>query len=189
MLDGKKVEIKTNSFDPIPMDRYQCFIRDVNLVKQFSPWKGEEVEVLSYQFEILDNKPMPVKEGEKAESTQGRFLWKRCSPSLNSKSWLNKVVKGVLGRDLSKEEIESFDPESLVGKQVLVMVEQSPGKDGVTIFNNIVAFSKPAKDLDTKDIDLAKPGKIVEKVSVPAVAPEDPNQFIKDLEAESAKAK
>ena len=190
MLDGKKIEITAGSnFDPVPMDRYQVYIRDVNLVKQFNPFKGEEVEVLNYQFEILDNKPMPLKEGEKTESTQGRFLWKRCSPSLNQKSWLNKLVKGVFGRDLTKEEIADFDPESIIGKQVLVMVEQALGKDGMTVFNNIVAFSKPAKDLDTKDIDLAKPGKMVEKTSVPVTAPEDPDQFIKDLEAESAKSK
>jgi len=193
MLEGKKIKITTSSgFEPVPMDRYQVWIRDVNLVKQFSPWKGEEVEVLNYQFEILDDKPMPAKEGEKAESTQGRFLWKRCSPSLNPKSWLNKLVNGVIGRDLTKEEAENFDPESLVGKQVMVMVEQTPGKDGTTIFNNIVAFSKPAKDLEVKDIELAKPPKMVERATVPATAPqeeENPDKFIQDLEAESAKAK
>ena len=193
MLEGKKIKITTSSgFEPVPMDRYQVWIRDVNLVKQFSPWKGEEVEVLNYQFEILDDKPMPAKEGEKAESTQGRFLWKRCSPSLNPKSWLNKLVNGVIGRDLTKEEAENFDPESLVGKQVMVMVEQTPGKDGTTIFNNIVAFSKPVKDLEVKDIELAKPPKMVERATVPVTAPqeeENPDKFIQDLEAESAKAK
>jgi len=196
MMNGQTVKIKVGSdFDPIPMDKYTCQIVDVNLVKQFNQFKGEEQEVLNYQFSVLDNKPMPAKTAKGEElTTRGRFLWRRCTPSLSEKSWLLKLAKAAYGRDLTKEEMENFNPENLVNKQVDVMVEQVPSKDATTIYNNIVAFSKTIKPLEafinTNTDNVAD----VEKSTSPVVAPdvkksEDPDDFIKGLEAESKKAK
>lgn len=177
MLDGKKVDIRIGGdFDPVPMDKYTAQIVDVNLVSQFNKFKGAEVDMLNYQFAILDDKPM----GEGSdETTKGRFLWKRCSLSISEKSWLGKLLKGVEGRDLTKDEMEGFDPESLVGKQVDVMVEAKEGSNGI-VYNNIVAFSKTLKKLDMIQFE-PKPAQ-VNKTSKPVELQEDPEEVIKELE-------
>ena len=190
MLQGQKVEIKVGgNFDPVPMDRYTVQIADVNLVKQFNQFVGKEVDVLNYKFVILDDKPMPTKEGQEAATTRSRLLWRRCSLALNQKSWLGKLAKAAIGRDMTKEEQENFDPEALVGSQVDVMVEQAESKDGNQIFNNIVAFNKTVKKLEGF-VDLPQgEQKVVEKTTVPVNAPtEDPDTFIKGLEEDKAKA-
>ena len=158
MLNGQKVTVKTGkSFDPVPMDRYTVQIDDVNLVRQFNQFKGEEVDVLNYQFGVLDDKEIPalpgVDQGE-FNNTRGRYLWKRCSLSMNEKSWLFKLVTATLGKRLTDEEIAEFNPESLIGLQVDVMVDQVAAKDGSgKIFNNILSFSKNVKKLEGYDIE------------------------------------
>jgi len=178
MLDGKKPEIRIGGdFDPVPMDKYTAQIVDVNLVSQFNKFKGLEVDMLNYQFAILDDKSM----GEGSEdTTRGRYLWKRCSLSISEKSWLGKLLKGVEGRDLTKDEMEAFDPESLVGKQVDVMVEAKEGSNGV-VYNNIVAFSKTIKKLDMIEFE-PKPSQVV-KTSKP-ISSQDPEEVIKELKEE-----
>jgi len=172
MLGGKKVDVRLGGdFDPIPMDKYTVQIADVNLKSRFNRWKGEEEEILNYQFTVLDEKPMT----EEGGTTRGRFLWHGMSPSLGAKSWLLKLAKAVYGRDLTKPEMENFDPEAIIGKQVDVVVEQNPSKDGTAIFNNIVAYSKTLKqlkpDFEWTDED-RKASKEVEKSTEPAF--EDP---------------
>ena len=192
MLNNVKVEIRTGGdFEPVPMDRYTVQIADVNLVSQFNQFVGKEEDVLNYQFQILDEKPMPTKDGADAATTRGRFLWKRCRPAFNNRSWLGKLAKAAYGRDLTKDEVEAFDPEAIVGKQIDVMVEQSESKDGQKIFNNIVAFSKTARPLPAiadKESQVKKPG-VVEKTTQPAVpAPgaEEAEAFVNGLEKENA---
>jgi len=189
MLNGKKIEIKTGGdFDPVPMDRYTVLAVDVNEVTQFNQFQGKEEEVLNYQFAILDDKPMPQKEGTDAETTRGRFLWKRCRPALNNRSWLGKLVKAIQGRDLTKEEVATFDPESIIGQQVDVMVEQNESKDGQKVFNNIISFSKTVKKLEPVVFE-NKTGATVEKTTTAAIAPqaEDPEEFISAV-SEAGKA-
>jgi hypothetical protein len=124
-----------------------------------------------------------TKEGEKAEaSTRGRYLWKRCRLALNDRSWLGKLAKGVAGRSLTKDEAAAFDPESIVGKQVDVMVEQVSKDEKVYV--NVVTFSKTLKELEPlKESELKKVGAVVEKSTAPATAPDA------DAEADSLIAK
>lgn len=199
MLDGKKVKVSTGGdFEPLPMDRYTTQIIDVSLVTQLRYKSTEEEEVLNYKFVVLDDKPLPAKEGESPKSTRGRFLWRRCRLAINDRSHLGKLAKAVIGRDLTKEEIEAFDPESLVGKQVDVMVEQSEGKDG-TVYANVSAFSKTLKKLKEVDPDevtkpVQAPVKKSSTVTVPATAPtvdsseDDPDEFAAKLEKEGEEA-
>lgn len=191
MLEGKKIEIRTGGdFDPVPMDRYTVMATDVNLVQQFNQFNGKDEDVLNYQFTILDDKPMPMSDGSE-ESTRGRYLWKRCRPALNARSWLGKLAKAAMGRDLTKEEIDAFDPESIIGVQVDVMVEQAESKDGQKVFNNIVSFAKTAKKLEPVEQTEKSVGKkTVEKTTTAAVAPQadDPEEFMGKLDAEKAKA-
>ena len=194
MLEGKKVNVRSGGdFDPIPMDKYTVQIIDVNLVMQFNNFIGKEEEVLNYQFQILDDKPMPIKEGEKeAQSTRGKYLWKRVRPVVNNRSWLGKLGKAVIGRELTKEEIADFDVESVVGKQVDVMIEHSVSKDGEKTFSNIISFNKTLKPLKPiEDKNASGKQTTVEKSTAPAEAPadeDDPDKLIEDLEEESKAA-
>lgn len=140
MLD-KKVTISSGSgFTIIPADKYTVQCIDVNAVEQANQFKGGKMETrLNYQFVILDEK----KEDDKFQALRGRYLWKRTSLSLNEKSWLYKLAVAVKGSALTKEDKESFDPESVVGKQVSVMTE-NVDVNGST-YSNIISFS-PAKE-------------------------------------------
>lgn len=177
MLNGQKVEIKTGgNFDPIPMDKYTVQCVDVKLVKQLKYQSTEEEEVLNYQFTVLDDKEMEVtnESGVKEKaSTRGKNLWKRCRLVINNRSWLGQLAKAIVGRDLTKEEVAAFDPESIIGKQVDVMVDQTTSKDGQKVFNNILTFNKnvkPLKAVDPKEV--VKTGEVVEKKTVSATAPD-----------------
>mgnify|MGYP001610868386 CR=1 FL=1 len=191
MLGSQKIDIRTGTdFEPVPMDRYTVQIADVNIVKQFNSYQGKEEDVLNYQFVILDDKPMPEKDdGSKPGTTRGRFLWRRCRPALNDRSWLGKLAKAAYGRSLTKEEIEGFDPEYLIGRQVDVMVEQAESKkDASMVFNNIVSFAKNVKSLPSVEVK-PKTASVVEKQSVPAIAPksdEDVDSFVGGLDKERA---
>jgi len=192
MLNGQKVKISTNSFDAIPMDRYTVQIKDVNLIQAAKYQSTEMEDVLNYQFVILDDKKYMDSEKEEV-STRGRFLWARCRLSLGSQSTWGKLVVAVIGRELTKDEKANFDPESIVGKQVDVMVSQNPSKDGTRIFNNIVAFSKNLKPLPPFEDGVAQKEPVVKTtktVVVPTVAPDDadPEKFISNLEKENEDA-
>jgi len=191
MLDGKKVEIKTNEgFASLPADKYTVQIVDVNLVSQLKYQSTEEEEVLNYQFQILDENPMPEVKGEEKATTRGRFVWKRCRLALNSRSHLGKLAAAVEGRTLTKEEAEKFDPESIVGKQLDVMVEQNPSKkDPTIIYNNVISFSKVIKKLESLPIEERRTQVVEKKTSaaVPTTAPDaEAEGFVNKLEKEGA---
>jgi hypothetical protein len=70
-------------------------------------------------------------------------VWsKSMTPTIGDKSNLRKFVRGILGRDLTKAELNDFDTESLIGKQAhLVVVHEH--KDGETYAN--IAACTPDK--------------------------------------------
>lgn len=198
MLDtnGKPIVIKVggSDFTTVPADRYTCQICSVEAVEQPNTFKGGALETrLNYKFVILD----PKKEDEKLNSLRGRYLWRRTSTSLNEKSWLFKILKGVLGHQPTDKELKEFDPEtSLVGKWVDCLVEQSPSKDGSRVFANIISFSKAntkgydGKDLEAFDYEAAK-AKTTERTSqaVPAATKSDVDDFIAGLEEDKKNTK
>ena len=193
MLEGKKLNIKIGGdFEPIPMDKYTVQIADVNLKSQFNKFKGVEEEMLNFQYVILDKKAMP----DSSETTWGRYLWHRMSQALSTKSWLLKLAKAVYGRELTREEMEKFDPEALVGLQVDVMVDQKPNADGTAIYNNIVAYSKNVKQLEPFINGSPAKQVVVEKATVPVGDANtifdgklDSDPFINELEEEEKAAK
>ena len=197
MLEGKKVEIKTSEgFAPLPADKYTVQIVDVNLVSQLKYQSTEEEEVLNYQFQILDDNPMPKVKGEEDATTRGRFVWKRVRLALNSRSHLGKLFVAVKGRVLTKDEVEAFkdqevaarECEKLVGKQLNVMVEQNPSKkDPEIIFNNVISFAKVVKELEALPIEERKTETVEKTTSaaVPETAPDaEAEEFANDLEKE-----
>lgn len=177
-LDKSKLKIKVGGdFEALPADKYTAQVSDVSLVTQFNKFKGIEEDLLNFKFTILDDK-----ETESGESTRGRLVWQRVSQTLGGRSKLGKLAIAIYGRELTKDEMETFDPESLLGKQVDIMVVQNPSSDGTTIYNNIISVSKAIKKLKpVEDQEQAKP---LVKKTVPATAPdaEDPEEFINKLE-------
>jgi len=169
------------NFSTIPEDKYTTQIVDVNLVTQKKYMSSEDEDVLNYKFVILDKKEIDGDE----KGTRGRFLWKRVPLFIGGdKSWANKLYKAVIGRELTKEEKEAFDPESVVGKQVDVFIENKPSKDKSTLYTNITNFVKTTKQLDP--VEDAQPNNVVVEKTSKAVqmpADEDPEKVIADLKA------
>ena len=138
-------------FQPLPMDKYQVQITDVNLVQQANQFKGGEMEDrLNFEFTVLDDKTMEEvnDEGEKEiVPIRGRRLWKRIAPSNSSAgkkskaSWFYKLLCAVEKKELTEEELVELAPVSLVGQQLLVMVEIA-GE-----YNNILGFQPAEKEL------------------------------------------
>lgn len=176
MLNGIKPTIRVggSNFNPISDGAYTLQIVDVTMVSGFNKFKGVDEDKLNYQFAVLDD----VKQ-EDGTSSRNRYLWKRCSLSMNEKSWLYKLAKAVNGRDLTKEEMEAFDAESIIGKQVKALVSQAPSSDGTTIYNNIMTFSKADKQLEPVEFE-AKPQSV--EVSTKSVADVDPDKLIEEIE-------
>lgn len=167
------------NFSEIPEDKYTTQIVDVNLVTQKKYMSSEDEDVLNYKFVILDAKPI---EGDE-KGTRGRFLWKRVPLFIGgNKSWSNKLFKAVLGHELSKEEKENFDPESVVGKQVDVFTENKPSKDKSAVYTNITNFVKTTKQLEPVE-DVQPANVVVENTSKPVELPkeESPEDVIADL--------
>lgn len=180
----QKMSIKGGgSYSLLPEGAYTCQIVDVNTVTGFNQFKGLEEEKLKYMFAVLDE----LKDDD-GGSTRDRYLWKKCGMSLNEKSWLFKLAKATLGRDLTTEELAGFDPESLVGKQVKCLIDQKPAKDG-TVWNNIISFSKADKKLEPVEY-VAKPT-VVEKSSSPIELPKSDqdtvDEFLTGLELDKHK--
>jgi len=189
MLDKNEIDIKMGGgFDPIPADKYTVQIADVSLKSQWNKFKNADQDYLNYQFIVLDDKPMPEDEGE---TTRGRYLWRRMSQSLNSKSILFKFVRAVYGRDLTPEELKDFagNPDSIVGKQVDVMVKQNPGDDGATVYNNIIDFSKNVKELETVEFTPQPQDVEVESKPVSSTDASDPTPLEEAMEADSTAKK
>lgn len=152
MIDSEyTVKPKTLSkFTPIPADKYQVQITDVNLVQMLNQFSGKEEDRLNFEFTVLDNKTHEVvNEGVKEiESIKGRRLWKRIAPSISpagkksKASWLYKLLCAVEKKELQEDDLKEFSPVSLIGQQVMVMVEVA-GE-----WNNILGFQKADKDLE-----------------------------------------
>jgi hypothetical protein len=189
MLNGQKVEIKTSEgFAPLPADKYTVQVVDVDLKTQLKYQSTQEEEVLNYKFQILDDNPMPKEQGEEDATTRGRFVWKPCRPSINSRSHLGKLAAAVEGRTLTKEEAENFDPESIVGRQLDVMVNKKPSKKDPDIFyNNVIDFVKALKELEPLPIE-KRETEVVEKTTkavAPTTAPDaEADLFADNLEKE-----
>lgn len=123
------MKIKTNSsnFEACPEFTGKAVAVDVTPLRRQQSQFGER-DVFKIVFEV----DLPREDG-------GRFcVWSRnFTPSLNEKANLRKFVRGWFGRDLTKQELEDFDTESLIGRPAQVVVVHEH-KDGET-YANIVA--------------------------------------------------
>lgn len=80
----------------------------------------------------------------KMESGKPFLVNQRYTPSLNSKATLRKHLKSWRGRDFTKEELDGFELDSIIGASCQIVIIHNEGKDGNT-YANISAILK-AKD-------------------------------------------
>jgi hypothetical protein len=107
-----KIKSNSSNFEPCPEYTGRAVCVDVTPLKKQQSDYGER-EVFKIVFEVDATRP-----------DGSRFLvWSRnFTPTLNEKSNLRKFLKGWLGRDLTKEELDGFDTESLIGKPANMVV-------------------------------------------------------------------
>lgn len=127
---------------------------------------------------IVDVTPLKKQQGEYGERDVFRIvyeteteredgtrycMWSRnYTPSLNEKANFRKDVKKILGRDLTAQELDSFDTEDLIGMGAKLIIAHEEGKDG-KVYSQIAFLSadkepiKPSgkyvrvKDREAKD--------------------------------------
>ena len=101
---------------------------------KFHPGQTKEVFRLVYETEVMD------------EDNDRRYcIWSRpYTPSLNEKANFRKDIKKILGRDLTEMERNEFDTESLIGKNVKLIVQHEEGQNGQTYA--VISFLGANKD-------------------------------------------
>lgn len=179
------------SFDPVPEDKYQVQVTDVEAVIQMNYQGTQEEERLRYTFTILDpDKTMQDEAGNPAP-LRGRKLWSRFTkvlslPGASKASNLTKLIAAVFGRELERAELEVFEPEDIIGKQLSVMVNQTKSKADGNIYNNIISFSKAGKEMEPWTDD-GKGTKPPVRKSQPATTASKPEDFEKEMDELAAK--
>lgn len=131
-------KIEKTEFEPIPAGLYQVQITDIS-EKLKAPWgspQGSDATemYLTFEFTII---------GEKAK---GRKLWKDVRPVTPippdggfKASWLYRIASATIGHWITQEEglnWDVFKTNALIGRQVNIVVNQTPPKDGKS-YNNI----------------------------------------------------
>jgi hypothetical protein len=137
-----KIKANNSTFEPCPEYTGPAVCVDCTPLKKQQSQFGER-EVFKIVFEV-----------DKQREDGSRYcVWSRnFTPTLNEKSNFRKFLRGMYGRDLTKQEMEDFDTEMLIGKPAqLVVVHEH--KEGET-YANIVACTpdrsgEPLKASDT----------------------------------------
>ena len=137
----KLSEKKSGDFVPHPITEgtVKGVIVDVTpLKKQQSQYGERDVFRLVYQTEVETEDGGPC------------YIWSRgYTPSLNEKSNFRKDLKKILGRELTKAELDEFDPDVLIGVGVKLIVEHEIGeRDGQTYA--VISFLGADKDKPLK---------------------------------------
>lgn len=122
-----KIKANNSNFEPCPEFTGKGVCVDCTPLRKQQSQFGER-EVFKIVFEV----DMDRDDGS-------RFcVWSRnFTPTLNEKANLRKFLRGWFGRDLSKQELEDFDTESLIGKpaQLVVIHEHKDGE----VYANVAA--------------------------------------------------
>jgi hypothetical protein len=132
----KLSEKRNSNFTPHPETDgpIKAVLVDVTELKKRTTQYGDKDEFrLVFETECMD------------EENDRRFcIWSRgYTPSLNEKAALRKDLKKIMGRDLTKLELDEFDLESLIGHGVKLII-QHEHKDDKTYAN--ISFIAPDKD-------------------------------------------
>lgn len=132
-----KMKIKNNNsnFEPCPEYTGRAVCVDVTPLKKQQSQFGER-DVFKVVFETL----MEREDGSRFCTWSRNF-----TPTLNEKANFRKFLRGWLGRDLTKEELEGFDTDTLIGRTAQVVVVHEH-KDGETYANIVACTPDKAKE-------------------------------------------
>jgi hypothetical protein len=122
-----KIQESKTEFTPCPEYTGRAVCVDITPLKKQQSQFGER-DVFKIVFET-----------ELEREDGSRFCaWSRnFTPTVNEKANLRKFLRGWFGRDLTKQELDGFDTDSLLGKPAQIVVVHEH-KDGET-YANIVA--------------------------------------------------
>lgn len=101
-----------------PMGAHKAKVEKIEL-KHHPEW-GERVLFIFLLVGRAWDDGMPIRVFTEAGNT------------LTRKSKLRKIVEGILGRTLTKEEVQGFDLETLIGLDCQIVVKHEEGLDGNT---------------------------------------------------------
>ncbi len=122
-----KIKSNNSNFEPCPEYTGRAVCVDCTPLKKQQSQFGER-DVFKIVFETTIER----------EDGSRFCAWSRnFTPTLNEKANLRKFVRGWFGRELTKQELDDFDTESLIGKSAQIVVVHEH-KDGET-YANIVA--------------------------------------------------
>jgi len=135
----KLSEKKQSNFTPHPETDgpIKAVLVDITDLKKRVTQYGEKDEFrLVFETEVMD------------EENDRRFcIWSRgYTPSLNEKAALRRDLKKLMGRDLTKAELDEFDLEALIGHGVKLIIQHET-KDDRTYAN--ISFMSPDRDKTT----------------------------------------
>jgi len=167
----KLSEKKGGDFTPHPATDapVKGVIVDITPLKKRMTAFGEKEEFrLVYETEVEDT-----------ENDRRFCVWSRgYTPSLNEKAAFRKDIKKILGRELTKAELEEFDLEGLMGRGVKLIVQHEEKDDKV--YANIAFLGadkdkplKPsgkfvrAKDRDNAPVEEEAPAPKKQKAAAP----------------------
>jgi len=134
---ANKYNVKTNNFEILEPGRYTLELTEIaeSIGKKY---QSEEEEVrLKWKFQT-------IKERNSENEAFTVFFFTRTIFTTHEKNKLNKVIKGLFGKQLSVEEFNKIDSDELIGKRVDVLVENNERPDG-RVFTNITTFIGPPK--------------------------------------------
>ncbi|HWV98529.1 MAG TPA: hypothetical protein VNZ64_02435 [Candidatus Acidoferrum sp.] len=122
-----KIKANNGNFEPCPEFTGKAVCVDVTPLRR-QPSQFGDRDVFKVVFEVDIDR----------EDGSRFCVWSRnFTPSLNEKANFRKFLRGWLSRDLSKQELEDFDTETLVGRPAQLVVVQEH-KDSET-YANIMA--------------------------------------------------
>jgi len=136
----KLTATKQSTFQPHPETDgpIKAVIVDVTEPKTVTTKFGDkEMFRLVFETEMVDE-----------ENERNWCIWSRnYTPSLHEKAAFRKDVKRIMGRDLTKAELDEFDTECLLGMGVKLIVQHEESPDGEKTYANISFLTNDPKPM------------------------------------------
>lgn len=133
------------NFEPIEAGNYiaRCY-QVVHLGTVSFEYQGERKESnkVRFGFEL----PLELKVFKEGEEAKPKAIWGEYLLSTHEKANLRKVLKSWRGKDLSAEEVESFDVMTMVGKPCMIGIStiEKSGKH----YNEITSIASLPKGME-----------------------------------------
>ena len=126
----KLSEKKRGNFTPCPEFTGRGVCVDVTPPEMKDTEYGPKEKFrLVYDIDLMD---------QSANPPRPHCVWSEpFTTSLNEKAKLRKFIRTWFGRDLTAQELEEFDTETLIGRPAFIVVQHTQGKDN-EIYANIV---------------------------------------------------